>query len=249
MSRRRTGKRTLSLATAFAAITALVGLLAVPSALGISAPSANGKDYFVKNSHSVYQLGPKGDFHLIPDVPTANAMGLNWDTLHIVASVSPIGAQLPSILPAPASGATSIVKPTVKANGADYVLPDGRVFQRDVHGVYHWIPNTLTANAMGIKWDGLHVVKSVSPVGRAIPSVIEQATPVCKKRISPTTKANGMDFIVPPNPNVYQRDSRGVYHLIPDKQTANAMGVNWTRLHKVHSVAPIGNPIHSVCVG
>jgi hypothetical protein len=158
-----------------------------------------------------------------------------------------VGAAFPSVL-APLPTPVKIVAATTMANGRDYILPDGRLFQRDADGVYHWIPNVTTANAMGIKWNHLIRARSVSPVGAAIKNVVEMLQPTCTKKAKPSTMANGMDYIVPPNPSVYQRDSKGVYHLIPNRATANAMGLNWNKLRKVGSVAPIGRPIESICL-
>jgi hypothetical protein len=233
-----------------AALTALVGLLVVPTAFGVV--PANGRDFVLPNG-DVYQLDAKGQYHLIPDVATANAMRLNWNTLTITSGVSPVGAPYPSIVPAariPATPAVTMVPVTTKANGADYILPNGAVFQKDAKGYFHWIPNTATANAMGIKWNQLIQVSGVGLIGPAIPSVMLHVQPAaCTKRVAPTVTANGQDFIVPPNPGVYQKDANGVYHLIPDRATASAMGVKWNQLRKVGYVAPIGRPYPTVCAG
>jgi len=238
---------------AIAALAVLAAaFLAVPSALAASVTPANGHDFILPNGN-VYQLGPLGQFHLIPDVATANAMKLNWNTLSATSSISPIGAPLASVLPAPATSLPLAVKNvpiTAKANGADYVLPNGAVFQKDANGYFHWIPNVFTANQMNINWKTLIQVNSVGLVGPAMPTALLHVQPAaCSKRVAPAAMANGKDVIVPPNPGVYQQDANGVYHLIPDRATADAMGIKWSQLKKVGYVAPLGKPYPTVCAG
>ena len=250
MTCRLANRPRLRLAAALLTFGALAGLLMVPTALGVV--PANGRD-FVLPSGDVYQLGPQGQYHLIPDVATANAMRLNWNTLNITSSVSPIGAPYPSIVPAARTElqpVVTMVSIAAKANGADYILPNGAVFQKDANGWFHWIPNTATANAMGIKWNQLIRVNSVGLIGPALPTAILHVQPAaCSKRVAPKTMANGLDYIVQPNPGVYQKDASGIYHLIPDQATANAMGLKWNQLRKVGYVAPIGQPYPTVCAG
>jgi hypothetical protein len=235
---------------ALAALAALVGLLVVPTALGVV--RANGQDFILPNG-DIYQLDAKGQYHLIPDVATANAMRLNWNTLTITSGVGPVGAAYPSIVPAARTQVTptvAMVPVKTKANGADYILPNGAVFQKDANGYFHWIPNTATATAMGINWNQLIRVNSIGLVGPAIPSAMLHVQPAsCTKRVAPAVMANGQDYIVQPNPGIYQKDARGVYHLIPDRATANAMGVKWNQLRKVGYVAPTGQPYSTVCAG
>jgi hypothetical protein len=246
MSIRNEGRcRAVVLRRWLVAFGAVFTLVAVPGALAASITPANGRD-FILPDNNVYQLSPNGVYHLIPDVPTANAMGIVWNKLSQVSSVSPVGGAFASVLP-PAP--VRIVAPTTKANGMDYLLPNGSVFQRDAKGVYHWIPDVTTANAMGVTWTELRRATSVSPVGGAIKSVIVRLQPACATRLAPATMANGKDYIVPPNNTVYQRDLGGVYHLIPDIATGNAMGLKWRQLKKVTSVSPIGPPIRSICTG
>lgn len=249
---RRFGRpRPLSLTVALAALAAVGALFAVPSAFGVSITPANGRDYIIPNG-DVYQLGPKGQYHLIPDVATANAMKLNWNTLDIASSVSPVGAPLPSVLPVEASLPTAIrpVQIAARANGSDFILPNGAVFQKDANGSFHWIPNRATAKAMGIVWNKLIQVRAIGLVGAAIPTAVVHVQPAaCSNTVPPAAMSNGQDYIVAPNPGVYQKDASGVYHLIPDRATAIAMGIKWNQLRKVGYVAPLGAPYPTVCAG
>jgi hypothetical protein len=232
-------KRTILGAVGAALVVLTVAL--VPAAFGAT-PAANGKDYLLPNGH-VYQYS-SGSFHLIPDLATANAMGIKWNFLNKVKTVSPVGAPIVSILPPPKPLPTRA--PAMMANGKDYLLPNGNLFQL-VNGTYRMIPDLATANAMGIKWNFLNKVKSVSPIGAPLPSVYTQPAAVCSKTTASSVKANGRDVILPNN-ELFQYSS-GAYHMIPDVATANAMGVKWNMLTRVKSVSPIGASIASVCVG
>jgi hypothetical protein len=58
---------------------------------------ANGEDVILP-SGDVYQFGDDGSYHLIPDVATANAMGLDWNDLDEVDSVpGDVGDAYPSV--------------------------------------------------------------------------------------------------------------------------------------------------------
>ncbi len=231
----------------FAALAAVLAVCMIPSAVSAAVTPADGAD-FILPDNDVYQLGPNGAYHLIPDVATADAMGIKWNQLARATSLSPIGAAFTSVLPPAAPTPMTLMPPTTLANGQDFILPDHAVYQRDGSGVYHWIPDLATANAMGLKWSGLRTVKAVSPIGSAIKSVIVYQQPSCTHEIAPTTKANGLDFVVAPNTTVYQRDLGGVYHMVPNIATANAMGIDWGHLKSIKSASPLGQPIRSVCV-
>jgi hypothetical protein len=126
------------------AVAVALALVAVPPALAVSITPANGLDYILPKG-DVYQLGPNGSYHLIPDVATANAMGLRWNQLSKVASVSPVGTSLPSVLPPAAQPPLRIAMPSTLANGKDYILPNA---QLGADNSYHLIPDVATANAM-----------------------------------------------------------------------------------------------------
>ncbi len=123
---------------------------------------------------SVYQANDDGTFSLIPDVATANAMKLVWNTLQPVDEVpGPTAAPFASVVPLvnPSFNRLAGV-PLTRANGNDVVLPDGSVYQGNDDGTYSWIPNVATANAMGVVWNALQPVDELpGPEGTAFPSV------------------------------------------------------------------------------
>jgi len=229
---------------AFAAVMSIFAV-AIPSAIAATAITpANGNEFLLPTGN-LYQLGSNGVYHLVPDLPTATEMGVLWAQVKHVNSVTPIGRPLPSVLTLPTTQVTT-VPPTTMANGKDYVLPGGSVYQLDAKGVYHLIPDILTARAMHVDWAKLVHVKSLKPIGPPLRSVVVKVQRVCKTATTmPVTKANGMEYILP-NGNVYEF-SNGTYHLIPDLATASTMGLNWTALHRVKTVSPVGTPIPSVC--
>jgi len=79
-----------------ASLGVVVSLALASGAFAASLPRANGSDFLLPNG-KVYQLGANGVYHLIPDVATANNMGLNWGALLKVSHVGPIGARIPSV--------------------------------------------------------------------------------------------------------------------------------------------------------
>jgi hypothetical protein len=222
-------------------------VLAVPFAFGAtSITPANGQEYLVPTGN-VYQRDSSGVYHLIPDLPTATKMGVLWSQVKHVQSIGPIGSPLQSVLTLPTYQVTT-TKPTTMANGQDFLLPGGSIYQRDAKGVYHLIPNILTATAMHVDGSRLTRVSKVSPLGAPLPSVVISVKRVCTVQAKTAQMpANGADYIVP-NGNVYQL-ANGSYHLIPDLATANEMGVQWNKLHRVltQSISPVGTPIPSVC--
>lgn len=136
------------------------------------------------------------------------------------------------------------------ANGNDYVLPDGSVYQQNDDGSFSWIPNVDTANAMGIDWNALTVVDELSgPTGDPFPSVLGLANPSFDRLGGvAVTPANGNDVILPDG-TVYQGNDDGTYSWIPDVATASAMGVVWNALTAVDELpGPLGTPFASVSV-
>ena len=232
------GLRTTHVLIAAVATASFVALAVIPVALGV--PPANGRDYILAN-HQVYQFSD-GAYHLVPDVATGNAMGIQWNRLIKAGTLAPLGSPIPSVLPPPPPIQTR--PPTVMANGRDYIVPNGNVYQF-MGGSFHLIPDVLTANAMKVQWDKLIGQKSVGPIGAPIQSVIVTPQPVCSAVVATSAKANGRDDILP-NGEVYQF-SNGSFHLVPDVATANAMGLRWNYLTRASSVNPVGAPIPSVC--
>jgi hypothetical protein len=82
--------------TLLASLGVVVSLVLASGAFAATMPRANGNDFLLPNG-KVYQLGANGVYHLIPDVATANDMGLNWGALLKVSHVGPIGARIPSV--------------------------------------------------------------------------------------------------------------------------------------------------------
>ena len=170
-----------------AALVSLLAVAAVPSAIAADSgvTPANGNDYLLPTG-DVYQLGDDGTYHWIPDVATANAMGLDWNALVIVDTLdAAVGdpfstvvvlsnARVSTTAPAasPAAGPAKHVDVT-PANGYDVIVPNGDVYQLGDDGNYHWIPNVATANAMNLAWDQLTFLDTLdAPVGDAFPSVV-----------------------------------------------------------------------------
>lgn len=231
-----------------AALAAVVASLAVavPSALaGTAITPANGSEFLLPTGN-LYQLGPQGVYHLVPDLPTATEMGVLWAQVKHVSSIGPIGQPLPSVLTLPTMEVAT-VPPTTMANGKDYVVPGGSIYQLDAQGVFHLIPDILTARAMHLDWGKLTRVKSVKPIGAPLRSVVIKVQRACTtKTTNPVPRTSGIDYILP-NGNVYDFSS-ATNHLIPDLATATAMGVDWTKLRRVRTISPVGAPIPSVCI-
>ena len=79
---------------------AALSLLAVPSTLAASpaVTPANGNDVVLADG-SVYQLNDDGSYSWIPNVATANAMGLDWSSLQSVDALpGPVGARFPAVV-------------------------------------------------------------------------------------------------------------------------------------------------------
>lgn len=227
--------------------------VAIPSALAATAVTpgaaitpANGNEYLLPTGN-LYQLGPKGVYHLVPDLPTATEMGVLWAQVKHVGSIAPIGQPLASVLTLPTMQVAT-VPPATMANGKDYVVPGGSIYQLDAKGVFHLIPDILTARAMKLDWGKLMHAKSVKPIGTPLRSVVVKVQRACKtKTTTAVPRTSGIDYILP-NGNVYDF-SKAMNHLIPDLATANAMGVDWTKLRRVKTISAVGAPIPSVCTG
>ncbi len=233
-----------------AAAVALLAALAVPVAFASVTP-ANGNDVVLPDG-SVWQGNDDGTYSWVPDVATGDAMGISWSTLQQVAALpGPAGNPFPSVI-VPAPGVTP-------ANGNDVVLPDGSVYQENADGSYSWIPDAVTANAMGIDWAALQSVDQLpGPVGTPFPAVVGLAnasfnplaaagstgSPSVKKPV--VTPANGNDVVLPDN-SVWQGNNDGTFSWIPDVATANAMGINWNNLVQVNALpGPIALPFPHV---
>ena len=64
------------------------------------------------------------------------------------------------------------------ANGSDYILPDGTVYQQNDDGTFSWIPDVATANAMGVDGTSLIPVTGLDgPVVQSFPSVLTLSNP------------------------------------------------------------------------
>ena len=153
-----------------AVIGVLIGLViaattgaALADSLGGSTP-ANGNDYVLPDG-SVYQQNDDGSFSWVPNVATANAMGLDWNSLQPVNELDgPVGQPVPSVLGLSnasfnrSGGGSASGAPSVKvtpANGLDYVLDNGQVWQDNGDGTCSWIPDVATGNAMGLDWNDM----------------------------------------------------------------------------------------------
>ena len=168
------------------AALALIAAPAVPSALAdsssVAVTPANG-NYIVLPDGPVYQQNDDGSWSWIPDIATANAMGLDWTSLQPATQVpGPIGAPFPSVVTltnaspnrtATTAGTTagtttgsSQAAAIVRAIDDDLVLPDGQVYQENSDGSFSWIPDVSTGNAMGLNWNDLQPVDDLpGPVG------------------------------------------------------------------------------------
>jgi hypothetical protein len=157
-----------------ATFVALVIAVAVPAAMADSSVAitpANGSDYILPDG-SVYQLNDDGTYSWIPNVATANAMGLDWTNLISVPYLDgTVGDPFPSVLglsnasfnrtgSSSSTGGTSVT--VTPANGYDYVLPNGQVYQDNLDGTCSWIPDVATGNAMHLDWNDLSPVDDIS---------------------------------------------------------------------------------------
>ena len=71
----------------------------------------------------------------------------------------------------PSALASSV--PVTPANGNDFILPDGTVYQQNDDGTFSWVPNVATSTAMGITMDMLQPVSALGgEVVAPFPSVL-----------------------------------------------------------------------------
>jgi hypothetical protein len=224
---------------------------------------------------SVYQLGDDGLWHHIPDVATANAIGIEWNNLPGYDQLpGPVGDELPSVTagtptppsPPPPSAtpadtqpapATSSVSPG-GPSGPLALLPDGSVYMLGSDGLWHHIPDVATANAIGIDWNNIPSYDTVpGPVGDELPSVVVAAPTLPSP---PPTNANQAgqqptpaagtptgQLALLPDGSVYMLGSDGLWHHIPDVATANAIGIDWNNLPSYDTLpGPTGDELPSV---
>lgn len=114
---------------------------------------------------SVYRFdGDSQTWRHIPDVDTANAMGVDWNNLAEDDSLpGPQGPDWPSVdqpsAPPPPPPAESGPPPPPSSQGGDEIDPSGNVYRFDP-ALEQWrhIPDVATANAMGVDWNNLQSV-------------------------------------------------------------------------------------------
>jgi hypothetical protein len=156
-----------------ATLVALAIAVAVPAALAASSVAvtpANGNDYILPDG-SVYQLNDDGTYSWVPNVATGNAMGLDWNNLIPVPYLDgTVGDPFPSVLGlsnasfnrtggSSSTGSSVTVTP---ANGNDYVLSNGNVYQDNGDDTCSWIPDVATGNAMHLDWNSLIQVDDIT---------------------------------------------------------------------------------------
>jgi hypothetical protein len=123
---------------------------------------------------SLYLLGDDGQWHHVPDVDTANALGVDWNALpQYDVLPGDVGDELPSIAsqaPAPPPAATPVMQQPVAADqqtNATYAvgslvgLPDQRVLMLLADGQWHWIPDTTTFNVLRLQWSAVSWVAAL----------------------------------------------------------------------------------------
>ena len=153
----------------FAAAIAALSVGGISAATAAVTP-ANGNDVILPGGE-VYQLDADGLYHLIPDVATANAMKLDWNNLQALDTLpGDTGDGYPTVttsVPVSTLVAQSHVTVT-PANGNDVILPDGSEYQLGDDGLYHYIPDLATAQAMHLSWDDLQPADTLpGPEGAA----------------------------------------------------------------------------------
>ena len=84
-----------------------------------------------------------------------------------------LAAALVSLVTAAGLSSTLAEAAVTPANGNDFILPDGTVYQLDSNGVYHWIPDAATGLAMHVDGNALQQLNALDgPVGAPFPSVL-----------------------------------------------------------------------------
>ncbi|HUY70969.1 MAG TPA: hypothetical protein VMV08_01925 [Gaiellaceae bacterium] len=136
------------------------------------------------------------------------------------------------------------------ANGNDFILPDGTVYQQNDDGTFSWVPNVATATAMGITIDVLQPVPEFDgEVVAPFPSVLGLANASFNRlggsaggassggvTVTPT---NGNDYLLPKG-QIFQDNGDGSCSWVPDTATASAMGITWDDLTLVDDLSQVG---------
>jgi hypothetical protein len=136
------------------------------------------------------------------------------------------------------------------ANGNDFILPDGSVYQQNDDGTFSWVPNVATATAMGITMDMLQPVPVLDgEVVAPFPSVLGLSNASFNRlggssgsassgvTVTPT---NGNDYLLP-NGQIFQDNGDGTCSWVPDPATASAMGItSWDDLTLVDDLSEVG---------
>ena len=139
--------------------------------------------------------------------------------------------------------------PVTPANGNDFILPDGSVYQQNDDGTFSWVPNVATATAMGITMDMLQQVPALNgEVVAPFPSVLGLSNASFNRlggssgRASSTVKVtptNGNDYLLP-NGQVFQDNGDGTCSWVPDAATASAMGITWDDITLIDDLSEVG---------
>src|SRR5689334_5553882 len=83
------------------------------------------------------------------------------------------------------------------AGAADALLPDGSVYRPGDDGVYRWIPDVATANALGVNWNDLQLVDELpGPAGDPLP-VVQTRTTLGLAPAAPAAHAHVDALILP----------------------------------------------------
>jgi hypothetical protein len=138
--------------------------------------------------------------------------------------------------------------PVTPANGNDFILPDGTVYQQNDDGTFSWVPNVATSQAMGITMDMLQPVTELDGVvGVPFPSVLGLAnasfnrlgsSPAGAPSSVPVTPTNGNDYLLPDG-QIYQDNGDGTCSWVPDPATAAAMGITWNDISLIDDLSQV----------
>ncbi len=83
-----------------------------------------------------------------------------------------VAAAFASLITAAGLSSTIAGAAVTPANGNDFILPNGDVYQLDSDGVYHWIPDVATSVAMHVNGNALESLDELDgPEGAPYPSV------------------------------------------------------------------------------
>src|SRR5207248_2527852 len=109
------------------------------------------------------------------------------------------------------------------AGATDVLLPGGSVYRSTDDGVYHWVPNVATANALGVDWNDLVLADELpGPLGDPLGAAQTRTTLGVAGAVKPHVTA-----VILPNGDVYELNADGSCTLLPDVASANAAGVDW----------------------